>query len=209
MKKQPRVGFDLDGVLLYNPIRIARPIISVIKKLFVKKKGLHFYSPQTPWEKQLWQLFHKSSIFIAPGLDEIKILIKDKKIKAYIITARYSFLKHDLDKWLKKMKVNKYFSGIYYNQKDEQPHLFKERMIEKLNLDVFVEDNWDIVNYLSQKSKVNPSTSLRMTLSGIERVKSPKSKVFWIYNIFDRNYFYLNKFPNLKSVVKKIKELIK
>lgn len=186
MKKQLRVGFDLDGVLLYNPLRITRPIISIAKKLFFKKQSLHFYSPQTDWEKQLWKLFHKSSIFIAPGLNDIKQLIKDKKIKAYIVTARYSYLKNDLEKWLKKMKVNRYFSGIYYNQKDEQPHLFKKRMIKKLKLDIFVEDNLDIVSYLNSELEI-----------------------YWIYNMFDRNCFYLNKFPNLKSVVKKIKEKIK
>lgn len=189
MKKQPRVGFDLDGVLLYNPIRIARPIISIIKKIFIKNNRLRFYYPRSDWEKQLWQLFHKSSIFVAPGLDEIKSLIKDKKIKAYIITARYSFLKHDLDKWLKKMKVNRYFSGIYYNQKDEQPHLFKERVIKKLNLDIFVEDNWDIVNHLNnQQSTIN------------------YCKIFWIYNIFDRNIKYKHKFSSLRYVIKSISQ---
>lgn len=187
MKKQIlKVGFDLDGVLLYNPFRIVRPIVAIAKKLFFKKKLLHFYSPQTNWEKQIWKFFHKSSIFIAPGLDDIKQLIKNKKIKAYIVTARYSYMKKDLEIWLKKMKVDKNFSGIYYNQKDEQPHLYKERMIKKLGLDVFVEDNLDIVSYLSSKSKV-----------------------FWIYNIFDRNHFYLNKFPDLKSAIKKIKKMIK
>src|SRR3989338_4297366 len=186
MKKQIlRVGFDLDGVLLYNPLRIVRPIVAIAKKLFIKKKILYFYSPQTNWEKQIWKFFHKSSIFIAPGLNEIKQLIKDKKIKAYIITARYSYLKNDLEEWLNKMKVNKYFSGIYYNQNDEQPHLFKERMINKLNLDIFVEDNLDIVSNLSSKFKI-----------------------YWIYNIFDKNHFYLDKFPNLKSTIKKIKENI-
>lgn len=185
MKKQLRVGFDLDGVLLYNPLRITRPIVSIAKKLFFKKRALHFYTPKTEWEKQLWKLFHKSSIFIALGLDDIKQLIKDKKIKAYLVTARYSYLKDDLEKWLKKMKVDRYFSGIYYNQRDEQPHLYKERIIKKLNLDIFVEDNWDIVNYLNSKFRI-----------------------YWIYNIFDRNKQFLNKFPDLKSSVKKIKEII-
>jgi len=180
MKKQIlKVGFDLDGVLLYNPIRITRPIVSFVKKLFFKKKGLHFYSPQTTWEKQLWQLFHKSSIFIAPGLEDIKKLIRTKKIKAYIITARYSFLKNDLEKWLNKMDINHYFSGVFYNEKDEQPHLFKERTIKKLNLDIFVEDNWDIVRHINQKVKV-----------------------LWIYNIFDRNIHYKYKFSSLKDVIK-------
>lgn len=191
MKKQIlRVGFDLDGVLLYNPARIARPIISFIKKPFIKKGELIFYSPTSYWEKQLWHFFHKSSIFIAPGLEDIKELIQTKKIKAYIITARYSYLKNDLEKWLKKMKIHQSFSGIYFNQKDEQPHLYKERMINNLKLNAFVEDNLDIVSHLKSK------------------IKNPKFKVFWIYNIFDRNYQYKNKFPNLKSVIKDIKNNI-
>ena len=192
MKKQIlKVGFDLDGVLLYNPARIIRPIISFIKKLFAKKKELNFYLPATYWEKQLWRFFHKSSIFIAPGLDDIKKLIRTKKIKAYIITARYSYLKNDLDKWLKKMKINQSFSGVYYNQKDEQPHLFKERMIKKLNIDIFVEDNWDIVNHLNNQQLV-----------------INYCKIFWIYNIFDRNKAFQNKFPGLNSVIIKIKKII-
>lgn len=186
MKKQLRVGFDLDGVLLYNPLRITRPLVSIAKNLFFKKQPLHFYTPQKNWEKQIWKFFHKSSIFIAPGLDDVKKLIKNKKIKAYIVTARYSYLKNDLEKWLKKMKVDRHFSGIYYNRQDEQPHLYKERMIKKLGLDIFVEDNWDIADYLN-----------------------PKTRTYWIYNIFDRNKKFINKFANLKSAVKKIKETIK
>ncbi|MEK9169899.1 MAG: hypothetical protein AAB788_04105 [Patescibacteria group bacterium] len=184
MKKQIlKIGFDLDGVLLYNPARIARPIVSIIKRFFVNKKQLHFYSPKTFLGRQLWRLFHKSSIFISPGLSEIKELIKKKKIKAYIITARYSYLKSDLEKWLKEMKINESFSGIYYNQNDEQPHLFKERVIKKLGIDIFVEDNFDIVSYLKKQVKV-----------------------FWIYNIFDRNLKYKHKFSSLKSVVKFISQ---
>lgn len=190
MKKQLRVGFDLDGVLLYNPIRITRPIISFFKKLFFKKNRLKFYVPKKAWEKSFWKIFHKSSIFIAPGLNEIKILIKANKIQAYIITARYSFLKDDLKSWLKNMGVEKSFSGIYFNEKDEQPHLFKEKLIKKLNLDIFVEDNLDIVSYLKPK------------------FDGKKIKIFWIYNIFDKNYYFANKFPNLRSAIIRIKKLI-
>lgn len=186
MKKQIlKVGFDLDGVLLYNPARIARPIISLIKRFFIKKKNLRFYAPKTFFGKQLWRFFHKSSIFIAPGLEDVKKLIQTKKIKAYIITARYSYLKNDLEIWLKKMKINQYFSGIYYNQKDEQPHIFKERMIKKLGIDIFVEDNYDIVSCLDKKAIV---------------------KVFWIYNFLDKKLFYKYKYPTLKKVLEEIKK---
>jgi len=187
MKKQIlKVGFDLDGVLLYNPARIARPIVAIVKKLFFKKKALKFYSPKTFFEQQLWRLFHKSSILIAPGLEDIKKLIKAKKIKAYIITARYSYLKNDLEEWLKKMKISQSFSGIYYNQDDEQPHLFKKKMIKKLKIDIFVEDNWDIVKHL--KSKVESRKS--------------KVKILWIFNLLDRKINYKYKFSSLKNVMK-------
>lgn len=182
-----RVGFDLDGVILYNPARIFRPLIALTKSLFFDhKKPLHFYYPKSKMEKFFWRFFHLSSIFPSPGLDQLEKLINDKKIKAYLITARYSFLKKDLDFWIKKLKLKKYFSGIYYNQKDEQPHLFKEKMIKKLKLDIFVEDNWDIVDYLNKKLNKN-------------------SKIFWIYNLLDRKINYHYKFPVLSQVVKKLR----
>jgi len=185
-KKILRVGFDLDGVILYNPARILRPLIAFAKNIFFDhKKPLTFYYPNTKIEKIFWRIFHLSSILPSPGLNEIKKLVKEKKIKAYLITARYSFLKKDLDFWIKKLKLKKFFSGIYHNKNDEQPHLFKEKMIKKLKLDIFIEDNWDIVDYLNKK--LNKQT-----------------KIFWIYNLLDKKIDYKNKFPNLKKAIKKI-----
>lgn len=178
-----KVGFDLDGVLLYNPARIFRPFVAIVKRLFLKKRGLVFYYPTSPFEKFLWRLFHKSSIFIAPGIEDIKKLVRQKKIKAYIITARYNFLGEEFKRWIKKNKFDSIFSQIYYNGKDEQPHLFKERMIKKLGLQVFVEDNFDIVDYLRRKNTV---------------------VIMWIYNIFDRSIYHQYKYPDLKRAVNSI-----
>ncbi len=184
MKKQPlRVGFDLDGVILYNPARVVRPLISLVKRLFLSKRKLAFYYPHSPIEKWMWKLFHLSSIYIAPGMDDIKVLVKEKKIKAYIVTARYGFLGDDFKKWVKKNEIALVFDGVYYNKDDEQPHMFKERMVKKLNLDVYVEDNYDVVRYLALKNK---------------------TKIIWIYNMFD---FYLHqeyKFPSLKKAVRSL-----
>jgi len=47
MPKRPlRVGFDLDGVLLYNPARIARPLVAFVKKHFLKKRTKLFLYPK-------------------------------------------------------------------------------------------------------------------------------------------------------------------
>jgi len=185
-----KVGFDLDGVLLYNPARIFRPIIYFIKKYILKRKTNQFYYPKNKLEQFIWLLLHKSSLFPAPGVKEIKQLIKEKKIKAYVISARYESLKEDFLFWKKKIDPENLFSSWYYNEKNDQPHLYKEKMIKKLKLDIFVEDNWDIVKYLkTQNSKIK---------------SGKKTKIFWIYNLLDRKIKYWYKFSSLKEVIKKI-----
>jgi len=187
-----KVGFDLDGVLLYNPVRIFRPIIYFIKKYILKRKTNQFYYPKNKLEQLIWLFLHKSSLFPAPGVKEIKQLIKEKKIKAYVISARYESLKEDFLFWKKKIDPENLFSSWYYNEKNDQPHLYKEKMIKKLNLDIFVEDNWDIVKYLkTQNSKLK---------------SGKKTKIFWIYNLLDRNIKYWYKFSSLKEVIKKYHE---
>ena len=155
MKKQLRVGFDLDGVLLYNPARIIRPIIVFLKKIFFKKEVDRFHYPKTKIQKLVWLMFHKIVFGPALGYSDLKKLIISKKIKAYIITGRNESLKNDFEQWMKKLEAKKYFSNYYFNNKNEQPYIFKEKMIKKLNLDIYVEDNWDIVRKIKvKKSKI-------------------------------------------------------
>lgn len=187
-----KIGFDLDGVILYNPIRIVRPIVTFIKNIFFKKPEVFTYFPKSKFEKFLWSLAHKTSFFISPGFSKIKELAKNKNVEIYLITSRFSFLKNDLDRWLKKINSKKIFTMCFYNKKDERAHLFKEKLVKKLKLDYFIEDNFDIVNHLNKKTKV---------------------KILWIYNILDRRITYKYKYPNLSQAMvyfskKKIKVLI-
>lgn len=179
-----RVGFDLDGVLLYNPARIVRPVISWFKRTFLHRKKLGFYYPHSNAEKLMWRLFHRSSIYNAGGLDEIRRMVQEKKIEAYLITARFGFLGHTVHRWVKKNHLEHVFTAVYFNSNDEQPHLFKERMVKELNLDVYVEDNFDIVSHLAKKTKTH---------------------ILWIYNIIDRSMSYTHKFPGLREAVLFIK----
>lgn len=193
MKKQTlRVGFDLDGVLLYNPARIIRPIMSFVKKNVLRRDLNKFYYPKNKIEKLIWWFLHKSSLWPSPGINELIKLVKQKKINAYVVSARYELLEKDFTRWINIIDPDKVFSGCFYNNKNDQPQLFKEKMINKLNLDIFVEDNWDIVSYLDFKSKG----------------KNPKTKIFWIYNLLDRNKPFPNKFSDLNSVIIKIKKTI-
>ena len=187
IKKPIRVGFDMDGVLLYNPARIVRPLVSILKKKkIIHRKELQFFVPETIWQKTFWKFFHKSSLFVSPGMKQIEQLVKDGKIEAYVVTGRFGHLEKDTNKWFKKFNKNNVFKQCFMNEKDEQPHLFKKRKIKELKLDYFIEDNWDIVQYLN-----NTFNSAK-----------PKLKIVWISNFLDFKKEYKYKFLSLTTVFK-------
>lgn len=186
-KKRPlKIGFDLDGVMLYNPLRILRPIVYWIKKLFIKKRLKVFFIPHTPFQKFLWKIFHFSSFLLAPGFHEIKKLVDEGKIEAYLITARYSFLGESVKRFIERVDGEDIFKKWYYNKNDEQPHFYKDALIKKLGIDVFIEDNYDIVKYLSDENK--------------------KTKVYWVTNILDSGIDYKYKCNGLKEALEDIKK---
>lgn len=190
-KKVLKIGFDLDGVILDNPIKIFRIIakkLKFIKPIFFKQKKEPFYYPKTKIEKYIWWLIHKTSWRINPAIKQLKNLVKKKKIEVYVITGRYSFLENDFLKWVKKLKKLKIFKGFYFNKHDLQPNEFKIKMIKKLRLDIFVEDNWDIIEKLNSKSH---------------------TKIFWVTNFIDQFICYKNKFKNLKEAILYIKNYFK
>jgi hypothetical protein len=189
-EKMLRVGFDLDGVLLYNPARIVRPIISLMKKkkVLIDRNELEFYVPKPGLGQFFWELFHKSSVWVAPGFEQIEQLKNQKLIEPYLITGRFGHLKKDYVKWKKKMGAENLFASCYMNDRDEQPHLFKKRMIEQLKLDVFIEDNWDIVQYLDQQLNQKESNQKHV-------------KIIWLSNIFDFRIDYQAKASNLKQAL--------
>lgn len=196
-KKTPlKVGFDFDGVIMYNPARVVRPIVTFFKrkKIIMVRKELEFFIPKTRFQKAFFWLLHQSSLFPAINLDEIKALVDAGEIEAYVITGRYSFLKSDFERWLRRINAASIFKGVYSNELDEQPYLFKARKIEELKLDVFIEDNWDIVNYLHRKFWT--------------KATKHKVQILWIYNLFDRNIHFAQRFTGLKEALKFLKQEI-
>lgn len=182
-KKTLRVGFDFDGVIAYNPFRIIRAPIAYVKRDLLGMKKLNFFYPTKPWEQFIWRILHDSSVFPSKGIDLLSSLVESGQIEAHLITARYSFLDDHLHDWLRRHKVIHLFKTINWNKNDEQPHLFKERILRQLLLDAFIEDNLDIVRHLTEKTK---------------------TKVYWIYNILDRAYPYPDRHPYLGKALEAI-----
>jgi hypothetical protein len=189
--KTIKVGFDLDGVLLYNPARILRPIISLMKKkkVILHRDQLEFYVPEPGLGQFFWELLHKSSVWMAPGFEQIEELKRQKLIEPYLITGRFGHLQKDYLKWKEKMNADQLFVKNFMNDNDEQPHLFKERLIKELKLDVFIEDNWDIVQYLDRRLNNSKSTK-------------KSTKIIWLTNIMDFRIDYHDKVKSLHDALK-------
>lgn len=189
MKTRPlRIGFDFDGVIAYNPVRIVRPLISTFKRSVLGVKKLTFFYPRTPLQRFLWILAHESSIFPSHGSGLFKTLVREGYIEAHLVTARFSFLDNHLKKWLKLYGLDTSFATVTINQKDEQPHLFKEKTVVKNNFDYFIDDNLDIVLHLDK----------------MRREGKFGTEIHWVYNILDRNKPYPHKHPDLKNFLESI-----
>lgn len=189
MNKIKRVGFDLDGVILYNPIRMFRPVVAFGKKYILKKADVKFYVPSHAVTNILWRLVHKTSLFVAPGFREILQHLKKNRIEVYVITSRFHTLEKDFKHWMALIDAKNNLKGYYNNPHDEQPHKFKKRMIQELKLDVFIDDNWDIVSYLSKE------------------FSATDKKILWITNLLDNHIPYRHKFSSMKQVAKYLKSI--
>ena len=178
--KPLRIGFDFDGVVAYNPLRVVRGPITYIKRHILKKKKTEFHIPTSSLMKFIFWFPHQCSFFPGRGTRLLTKLVREGKIEAYIVSGRYGYLDAQIPAWLKQRGLSRTFPAIYANEQNEQPHLFKERMLEKLHLDYFIEDNFDIVEYLSKRTK---------------------TKIYWIYNLFDRNQPYQYKFASIHDIL--------
>jgi len=184
--KKIKVGFDFDGVIFYNATRNVRGLIYFVKRYFLGIRKTKFYLPKTknPWVIKLVTFLHKSSYKPNKGFELFLQLLKNPKYEVYIITARMSFMKQDIYHLLSKYSTDG-IKQIIQNQKDEQPHLYKERNLKQLNLDYYFDDNWDIVEHLAKKTK---------------------AKIIWIDNWLDSLFIkYPYKGRNLSEAFKYLK----
>lgn len=183
-KRIINIGLDFDGVITYNPLRIARPAVAFVKHQILGVKKIGFFVPRNWWQKIIYTLIIvKPSIWPSNGVELLKTMADNPKYKFFLITGRYSFVREKTEEWLKCYGLRSIFREVIQNNKEEQAHVFKKRVLEKYQFDFFIEDNWDIVYYLKDKVK---------------------TKILWIYNLMDRNRNYPYKYPYLQKALEMI-----
>lgn len=173
-----KIGFDLDKVLIDYP-----PFIpdTLIDKLYRKKANgtLEYRIPSTP-ERWLRKLSHLPPLRrpIAKNLLFLKELAR-KNNRLYLISSRFQFLEPETTRLLKKHGLDRLFSGMYFNYHNKQPHEFKEQVLKKLRLDMYVDDDFYLLNYVAKKQ----SSAKLFWLTDRPNAKSPNPKIHAIHTL--------------------------
>ena len=153
MKKteKKRVAFDLDGVIIDKPPIIPKKMLECLFRGKGKGSSLHYRFPSTKLEQGIRKLSHY--YLFRPPIEEslrvIRKMAKEEKFDFFIVSARYSFLEKETQKWLEKRGINGLFQKVYLNIDNEQPHLFKEKKLKDLKADVFIDDDNLLADYLA------------------------------------------------------------
>lgn len=156
------IGFDLDKIFINFPPFIPDKII----ELLYKEKSAGPLKYRIPGKvEQIIRIFSHHPLFrppISENIDYVKNLTSVNVHKYYLISSRFSFLKKRTSDLIKRFKLDKIFNAMYFNYSNSQPHQFKDDVIKRLNLDMYVDDDLPLLKYLIDKN--------------------PKTKFFWLNN---------------------------
>ena len=150
-QKEVIIGFDFDKIFVDYP-----PLIpdSLINWLYKKpSKTLKYRYPGT-LEQQLRILSHLP-LFRHPIWKNIGVLEKlsqNENIKMHVVSSRFKFLQKRTEQWLQKFPISKHFVSLNFNYRNEQPHAFKNKMINQLNIQYFIDDDLDSLLYFAEKN---------------------------------------------------------
>lgn len=156
------IGFDLDKIFINTPPFVPGKIIDWLYK--GKPNGTLKYRMPSRAE-QIIRLFSHYPLFRPPiteNINYVKNLALVNTNKYYLISSRFSFLKKRTDDLIKRYRFDKIFNAMYFNYANNQPHKFKDGIIKKLSLDMYIDDDLQLLEYLIDKN--------------------PETKFFWLNN---------------------------
>ncbi len=155
------IGFDLDKIFINYPPFM--PDI-IIDKLYKKKdNGILIYRIPNKPEQFIRKMSHFTWLRppIKKNVNFLKSISK-KKNKLYLISSRFGFLEKQTQKITKKHGLDEIFDEMFFNFKNDQPHLFKNAVIKKLKLDMYIDDDLSLLKHVANENK--------------------KTKFFWLTN---------------------------
>lgn len=153
-KDQIKIGIDLDGVIVDKPFFVPKKLIEWLFRAH-HNHGKKYRIPKWPLEILIRKKSHHWLLRppIKKNLEVLKKIIRQDLATVYIISGRYRFLNNETKAWFKKNKLEDLFKSAYINKKNLQPHLFKEKMVKKLGISHFFDDDPIVVHHLKAKIK--------------------------------------------------------
>lgn len=148
------IGFDLDGIFIDKPPFIPK---SIIERLYVKDHKQLMYRIPSRFEQLVRKMAHLPMLR-PPITANIKLIIEKGKHNAhryYLVSGRFGFLQKETKAILKKNNLDKIFNTHYINNRNQQPHIFKNAMLKKLMIHRYVDDDLTLLEFLAGK---NPRT---------------------------------------------------
>jgi hypothetical protein len=177
------IGFDLDKIFINYP-----PFLpSVLFDKFYKKRdnGVLLYRIPT-YPEQLFRKFLHLPIMRPPIKENLAVLksISKKSNKLFLISSRYKFLEPETTRLVKRYHLDKIFTELYFNFENKQPHLFKNDVLKKLKLDMYIDDDLSLLKHVAKDN--------------------PKTKFFWLTPFTKDERLPKNIFPitQLSEIVK-------
>ncbi len=148
-----KIGLDLDGILIGRPPLIPKKVIEYLYKDQTKQK-LTYRFPSF-FEQKIRQISHIPGVRppILKNCNFLKKIAASKKYQLFVISGRFGFLQNLTYTWLKKYQLHEIFNKIYLNTENLQPHIFKSEMIEKIKVNMFIDDDFDTIVYLAPRFK--------------------------------------------------------
>ena len=147
-----KIGFDLDKVFVNYP-----PIIPnfIIDKLYKEKDNgeLKYKIPGTI-EQKIRNFSHMPILgpLIKENVNFLKKISKNPNYELYLITSRFSFLKKRTNEIAQKIGFDKIFKKTYTNINNQQPHIFKERIIKKEKIEIYFDDDLSTLKFIAKKN---------------------------------------------------------
>ncbi len=180
-----KLGFDLDKVLIDYPPLIPN---KVIDKLYKEKDNGHpTYRIPGLFEQQIRKLSHLSPLRkpIKKNVQELHAIAQTGEHELFLISSRFGFLKKQTESLVKKHKLDSIFKQLFFNYENKQPHLFKNEVMKKMDIDRYIDDDSSLIRFLAKEN--------------------PKKLFFWLNN--QKNEKLTNNLiatTSLGAIIKKI-----